>query len=127
MRAACVCPILLVALVSCAAPGGAADSSEPVSPVDPSHKYVAVKVLTPDIIDASERWLKEVYNSPVGTEQRIVVTGRPLLFILQWHYHPPGYVGAPTGKHKGVTVFEEQSESTASAERLSPSSGTRSP
>jgi hypothetical protein len=129
VHAARVCPFLLVALVSCgAAPGGAADSGgEPAAPVDPSRKFVAVKILTPDIIDASERWLKEVYNSPVGTEQRVVVTGRPLLFILQWHYHPPGFVGAPTGKHKGVTVFEEQPESTASAERLSPSSGTRSP
>lgn len=93
----------------------------------PPQKYVALKVLTPEIIDASEHWLHEVYDSPVGTRQTVVVEGRPLLFILQWHYHPPGYVGGPTGKHKGVTVFEEQSESTASAKRPSQSSDTRYP
>jgi len=76
---------------------------------------VAIKVLSPEIIDASERWLKEVYNSPVGTEQRVVVMGRPLVFVLAWHYHPPGYVGGPTGKHKGVTVFEEESTAAQSS------------
>ena len=116
MRTARVCSVLLVALASCAAEGP--PPSEPVSPVysptgyspssDSSHKFVAVKLLSPEIMDASERWLKEFYKAPVGTEQRVVVDGKPLLFILQWHYHPPGYVGAPTGKHKGVTVFEEQ-------------------
>ncbi len=60
------------------------------------------------LVDASEHWLKEVYHSPIGTEQKMTVDGRPLVFVLQWHYHPPGFVGAPTGKHKGVTVFEER-------------------
>ena len=126
MHAARVCPVLLVALVSCAAPAGSG-SGEPPAAISPGAKLVALKLVTPEIIDASERWLKEVYNSPVGTQQTVVVDGRPLLFVLQWHYHPPGYVGGPTGKHKGVTVFAEQSESTASAERFSQSSGTRSP
>ncbi len=129
MRAARVWP-LLVALASCAS-GGGSDERQPISgaasPDFSTHEFVAVKVLTPEIKDASERWLREFYNSPVGTRQTVVVEGRPLLFILQWHYHPPGYVGAPTGKHKGVTVFEEQSQSTASAEPPSRSSGTRSP
>jgi hypothetical protein len=116
VRGARVWPVLLVALVSCAPPESPGVSGEPVSPSAASspHKYAAIKVLTPEIKDASERWLKEVYNSPVGTQQTVVVDGRPLLFVLQWHYHPPGYVGAPTGKHKGVTVFEDQPESTAS-------------
>ena len=116
MRAARVWP-LLVALASCASGGGpSSDEREPISSAASpdlstdlsAHQFVAVKVLTPEIKDASERWLKEFYKSPVGTEQRVVVDGKPLLFILQWHYHPPGYVGAPSGKHKGVTVFEEQ-------------------
>jgi hypothetical protein len=76
---------------------------------------VAIKVLSPEIIDASEHWLREFYNSPVGTEQRVLVMGRPLVFVLAWHFHPPGYVGAPTGKHKGVTVFEEQSAAAQSS------------
>lgn len=104
-----------MALASCASGGGpSSDERRPISSAASTtdlsaHEFVAVKVVTPEIKDASERWLKEFYNSPVGTRQRVVVDGKPLLFILQWHYHPPGYVGAPTGKHKGVTVFEEQS------------------
>ena len=103
-----------MALASCASAGGpspdeqqpilSAASTEDISP----QKFVVVKVLTPELKDASERWLKEFYNAPVGTRQRVVVDGKPLLFILQWHFHPAGYVGAPNGKHKGVTVFEEQ-------------------
>jgi hypothetical protein len=73
-----------------------------------AHELVVLKLVNPTIIDASERWLKEVYHSPVGTREHVTVDGRPLVFILQWHYHPPGFVGGPTGKHKGVTVFEER-------------------
>lgn len=72
------------------------------------HERVMLKLVTPAIVEASERWLHEVYHSPIGTEQHMVVEGRNLVFILQWHYHPPGFVGAPTGKHRGVTVFEER-------------------
>lgn len=73
-----------------------------------TRERVMLKLVTPAIVDASEKWLHEVYHSPIGTEQHMVVDGRPLVFVLQWHYHPPGFVGAPTGKHKGVTVFEER-------------------
>jgi hypothetical protein len=72
------------------------------------HELAVLKLVTPAIVDASERWLKEFYHSPIGTQQKVVVDGRPLVFILQWHYHPPGFVGGPTGKHRGVTVFEER-------------------
>jgi hypothetical protein len=72
------------------------------------HELAVLKLVTPAIIDASERWLKEFYNSPIGTQQKVSIDGRSLVFVLQWHYHPPGFVGGPTGKHKGVTVFEER-------------------
>jgi len=71
-------------------------------------ELVVLKLVNPAIVDACERWLKENYHSPIGTRQQVSVEGRPLVFILQWHYHPPGFVGGPTGKHKGVTVFEER-------------------
>jgi hypothetical protein len=73
-----------------------------------AHELVVLKLVSPAIVDASERWLKEYYHSPIGTRQQVTVEGRPLVFILQWHYHPPGFVGGPTGKHRGVTVFEER-------------------
>ena len=78
------------------------------APAAQTGQLVVLKLVTPVIVDASERWLKEYFHSPVGTQQRVVVEGRPLVFILQWHYHPPGFVGGPTGKHRGVTVFEER-------------------
>lgn len=113
MRATRVCSVLLVALASCAESVPVASEPAPISvavstPATAAPQFQAIKLLTPEIKDASERWLKEFYSSPVGTRQTVVVDGRRLLFILQWHYHPPGYVGAPTGKHKGVTVFEEK-------------------
>lgn len=89
----------------------AAASTSAPAPAGPSgvmHQRVMIKLVTPAIVDASERWLHEFYHSPIGTEQKVVVDGRPLVFILQWHYHPPGFVGGPTGKHRGVTVFEER-------------------
>ena len=73
-----------------------------------AHELVVLKLVTPAIADAAGHWLKSVYHQPIGTQQHVVVDGRPLVFILQVHYHPPGFVGGPTGNHKGVTVFEER-------------------
>jgi hypothetical protein len=89
-------------------PNGGTTATAPAGQTAVVHERVLLKLVTPAIVDASEHWLKQVYHSPIGTEQHMVVDGRPLVFILQWHYHPPGFVGAPTGKHKGVTVFEER-------------------
>lgn len=89
--------------------GGNTSASAPAAPAENVvHERVMLKLVTPAIVDASERWLREVYHSPIGTEQKVIVEGRSLVFVLQWHYHPPGFVGAPTGKHRGVTVFEER-------------------
>ncbi|HEX8791507.1 MAG TPA: hypothetical protein VF765_11200 [Polyangiaceae bacterium] len=85
-----------------------ASTSAVAGPAGVVHKLVALKLVTPAIIDASERWLKEFYKAPIGTQQNVVVDGRQLVFVLQWHFHPEGYVGGPTGKHRGVTVFEQQ-------------------
>jgi hypothetical protein len=90
------------------ASAGTASASAPAGPTGVVHGLVCLKLVTPAIVDASERWLKEFYHSPIGTQQKVVVDGRPLVFVLQWHYHPPGFVGGPNGKHKGVTVFEER-------------------
>jgi hypothetical protein len=42
-----------------------------------------------------------------GTEIPFELDGKRYLARLERHYHPPGYVGGPTGWHKGVTVYEE--------------------
>jgi hypothetical protein len=48
----------------------------------------------------------EQLNLPMGAGRRLEVRGRPYLFCLEPHYHPPGYGGTgPEGWHKGVTVY----------------------
>jgi len=47
----------------------------------------------------------EQLNLPMGVGRMLVVRGRPYLFCLEPHYHPPGYTAGPEGWHKGVTVY----------------------
>jgi hypothetical protein len=43
---------------------------------------------------------------PMGDERFVAIDGHRYVFVLERHYHPPGFVGAPNGWHKGVTVYE---------------------
>jgi hypothetical protein len=47
----------------------------------------------------------EQLNLPMGAGRLLTVRGRPYLFCLEPHYHPPGYAAGPEGWHKGVTVY----------------------
>jgi hypothetical protein len=49
---------------------------------------------------------KTLVNLPMGTEQVAEILGQRYVFVLERHYHPPGFVGAPSGWHKGVTAYE---------------------
>jgi hypothetical protein len=49
---------------------------------------------------------KTLVNLPMGAEQVEVIDGQRYVFVLERHYHPPGFVGAPNGWHKGVTAYE---------------------
>jgi hypothetical protein len=51
---------------------------------------------------------KTLVNLPMGAEQIAEIDGQRYVFVLERHYHPPGFVGAPVGWHKGVTAFELQ-------------------
>ena len=51
---------------------------------------------------------KTLVNLPMGAEQVAEIEGQRYVFVLQRHYHPPGFVGAPNGWHKGVTAFALQ-------------------
>lgn len=57
--------------------------------------------ITPDIARIARSFL----DLPMGAERFAEIDGQRFVFVLQRHYHPPGFVGAPTGWHKGVTVF----------------------
>lgn len=43
---------------------------------------------------------------PMGAERAAEVEGHRFVFVLERHFHPIGFVGAPNGWHKGVTVYE---------------------
>jgi hypothetical protein len=49
---------------------------------------------------------KTLVNMPMGSEQVEEIDGQRYVFVLERHYHPPGFVGAPSGWHKGVTAYE---------------------
>jgi hypothetical protein len=42
----------------------------------------------------------------MGAERVAEILGQRYIFVLERHYHPPGFVGAPSGWHKGVTAYE---------------------
>jgi len=50
----------------------------------------------------------EQLNMPMGSASIVTVAGRPYLFCLEPHYHPPGGGVTPEGWHKGVTVYHAQ-------------------
>jgi hypothetical protein len=65
-------------------------------------RRVAVKWVTPEIV----RMAKTFLDLPMGAERPVDIEGKRYVFVLERHYHPPGFVGGPTGYHKGVTVYE---------------------
>jgi hypothetical protein len=67
-----------------------------------SGKRVALKIVTPEIIRVARGFL----DLPMGDERFVAIDGHRYVFVLERHYHPPGFVGAPNGWHKGVTVYE---------------------
>lgn len=62
---------------------------------------VPLKVVTSEIVRAAKTYL----DFPMGSEHTASLSGRRYVFVLERHYHPPGFVGGPHGWHKGVTVY----------------------
>jgi hypothetical protein len=69
---------------------------------DASGHRVMIKIVTPEIVRVAQTFL----DLKLGEERYATVGGHHYVFVLETHYHPPGFVGAPTGYHKGVTVYE---------------------
>jgi hypothetical protein len=67
-----------------------------------SGERVPVKVVTPAIVHVAQSFL----DLPMGDERFVAIDGHRYVFVLERHYHPPGFVGAPNGWHKGVTAYE---------------------
>jgi hypothetical protein len=63
---------------------------------------VTVKIVTTTLVRIAQTLL----DLPMGDERFYAVDGHRYVFVLERHYHPPGFLGAPNGWHKGVTVYE---------------------
>jgi hypothetical protein len=77
--------------------------------LDATGERVKLKLVTPELVTAAEAYL----DLPMGAERFLTMHGKRYVFVLEQHYHPPGFVGAPTGFHKGVTVYEVHSAPSA--------------
>ncbi len=85
------------------------DTEEEATPAEPAADgeddtagtRVTLKVVTPEIVRVAKTFL----DLPMGAERSMSIDGRRYVFVLERHYHPPGFVGGPHGWHKGVTVY----------------------
>jgi hypothetical protein len=68
----------------------------------PSAERIPLRGAIPsNVIHAAQTFL----DLPLGAERVVRIDDTNYLFVLEWHFHPRGFVGAPTGWHKGVTVY----------------------
>ncbi|MGV8123188.1 MAG: peptidoglycan-binding protein [Candidatus Xenobiia bacterium LiM19] len=68
--------------------------------------YQPIRGQVPSGVSAKARSL---LGGDFGTETPFELDGKKYVARVEHHYHPPGYVGGPTGWHKGVTVYEQKS------------------
>ena len=67
-----------------------------------SEKVMYRGIITAEIARVARTFL----DLPMGAERAAEVEGHRFIFVLERHFHPIGFVGAPNGWHKGVTVYE---------------------
>jgi hypothetical protein len=82
-------------------PATAAESDDSDATGDTSGERVTLKLVTPAIVKVAKTFL----DLPMGAERAVSIEGKRYVFVLERHYHPPGFVGGPHGWHKGVTVY----------------------
>ena len=80
----------------------AASGSDDADETAPPEARVKPKLVSAAMVAAAESFIQ----LPMGSERYARVDGKRYVFVLEQHYHPPGYVGGPTGYHKGVTMYE---------------------
>jgi hypothetical protein len=90
--------------------GDRSDSQDPANgddaPTD-STDGTSERVLYRGTVTAEiARVARTFLDLPMGAERAAEVEGHRFVFVLERHFHPLGFVGAPNGWHKGVTVYE---------------------
>jgi hypothetical protein len=64
-----------------------------------------VEPIRSSVSNAVIDFAKTLVSLPMGAHQVEEIEGQRYVFVLERHYHPPGFVGAPNGWHKGVTAY----------------------
>lgn len=74
------------------------------APADtPVGDLVRIAKAPPPLVIAAREYLAE--DAPFGSRKDVEIDGTPWALVVEWHYHPAGFVGGPIGWHKGVSVF----------------------
>ncbi len=68
----------------------------------PPPGYKVLKKIPPGMNAKAKTFL----NGNYGDTSIFQMNGKNYAARVEQHYHPPGYVGGPIGKHKGVTIYE---------------------
>jgi hypothetical protein len=79
--------------------------SDATSPRTTSVRRVAD--ITPEVVAKAEEILWADSNADFGTEVPFVVNGRRYVARFEWHDNPDGDPDRPLGRHKGVTVYDD--------------------
>ena len=86
----------------------AAAAQAPRAP-EPSPEYTDKKAeVTPALARKATQILREHGDEPLGTEVPFTQDGKRYTARLEEHDNPNGDPERPQGKHKGVTVYEQQ-------------------
>src|ERR1019366_906265 len=88
----------MVALPSAQPPLTLDDLQAASDELDASGERVKLKLVTPETVAIAQGFL----DLPMCAERFVTLNGKRCVFVLERHYHPDGFVGAPNGFHKGV-------------------------
>jgi len=67
-----------------------------------------VAVITPELVAKAEEILWADSNAAFGTEVPFVLNGHRYVARFEWHDNPDADPGRPLGRHKGVTVYNDE-------------------
>lgn len=91
---------------SAGSPSGSATVPAPGTNRPPPAGHRAARRPTPAVVAKANEVLRS--GHPIGTHLPMMVDGKPYVFALEWHKHPPTDPVPDSLKkwHRGVTVYE---------------------
>ena len=75
---------------------------------EPKLRRLRREEVSPAMLDAAARVVRQHHAKPVGTQIEVDVDGKHLIARIEQHYHPEGGPVKPWGFHHGVSLFCER-------------------